>query len=385
MTSPNPSWPRLAVPVVILALVGLGYMLWPRGGDEHRPAEDEPALPVSVLKVALSDHYVVARGFTGRVTARRRADLGFERDGRIAEMLVDDGAQVRKGEKLAILDKARLLAERREADASIAEAEANLARAERAFERTRTLFEQGHVSEQRLDDDRAATDAARATLDRFKATRDRIDVELTKSVLLAPFDGVIERRLADEGAVIATGTPVLQIVESGRLEAEVGMPLSFANTLEPGAHLPLRTGTGEVLFAEVTAVVPVVRGETRTALVTLALSGEVSREIADGSIVSAEINDRIAASGFWIPIRALTADVRGLWRVYKVMRAPDGVERVVFENVQLLHSEKDRAYVSGTVNEGDLLIDGGVARVVPGRRVEVVRINTLVAATSEGA
>lgn len=381
---PKPALRAIAALAALLALAAI-YILLSGGGGDPVDADGEPAIPVSVLKVSISDHYVIARGFTGRAIARRRADLGFERDGKLAEILVDNGAVVKKGQLLARMDDARLAAERFELEARINEADANLVVADKTLLRTRPLFNQGHVTEQRLDDATAQADAAKASLARARAALKRIDVDLEKSTLHAPFDGVIERRLVDEGAVISAGATVFRFIESGRLEAEVGMPLSFANAMKPGDHLPLRTGAGEVLFAEVMAVVPVVRGETRTALVTLRMSGEPTRSVVDGSLVTAEVNDRIASPGFWIPIRALTADVRGLWRVYKVSKSSDGADRVVFENVQMLHSEKDRAFVSGTVNDGDLLIDGGVARVVPGRKVEVVRVNTIATPLGDGA
>lgn len=358
------------------AAVALALTAMPVGTPAQSELPDtEHAMPVSVLKVHIQDSYTALRGFTGRAVARRSADLGFESGGKLADVRVDAGDRVAEGEQLASLDTQRLEARRRELRAELAEAQANLELARKTRKRSAELFERGHLPEQRLDEAVAEQDAAQARLERVRAALNSIAVDLDKAVLTAPFGGVIERRLADEGTVLATGTPVLRLIESDALEAEVGLPLAFAETMRAGDAVPLKTQGGDLVFARVKAKVPAVRGETRTALVTLTIDGEAQAAIADGALVTAELSETVDTSGFWLPLRALTADVRGLWRVYKVVEGKDGANRVVFENVQILHSEGDRAFVSGTVKDGDLVIEGGVARVVPGKRVEIVRMD----------
>lgn len=334
-------------------------------------------LPVGALRVDMQSAYEIERAFTGRVTARRRSDLGFDRDGTLAEILVESGDRVRAGQVLARLDTARLEARRRELQATRAEATADLKLARSTRARTVRLFEDGHVSEQRRDEAVAEADAAAARLERIDAQLASLEVDLGKSVIEAPYAGTIERRLLDEGTVLDAGTTVVRLLETRVLEAEIGFPLSFARRMEPGSHVPLRTEKGDLVFASVRSMVPAVRGETRTALVTFTIEGEVTADIADGSLVTAHVEDRIESPGFWLPLGALTADVRGLWRVYKVgdRSREAGTAEVVFENVQVLHTAGDRAFVSGTVDDGDLLIDGGVTRVVPGQRVRVVSID----------
>ncbi|MFQ5348276.1 MAG: efflux RND transporter periplasmic adaptor subunit [Rhodothalassiaceae bacterium] len=357
----------------LLAALGFAGL---RGRDDGDGTDGAArALPVSTTRVHLEKSYRMLRGFTGRVISRRRSDLGFELAGQLVAVLVDDGDRVEAGQVLARLDTARLDARRRELVAQRAEAQANRDLAEKTRARNAALFRDGHIAAQRLDEAEAQAAAARARVAALDASIAALDVDRAKAEIRAPFKGVIERRFIDEGTVVAAGTPVLRLVESDMLEAEVGLPLRFAQGLKRGDHLPLATVDHDILFARVKGIVPVVRGETRTALVTLSLAGSAAAGISDGALVTLEMEDRIDAEGFWIPVRALTADVRGLWRVYKVAQDDDGGGRVVFENVQILYSEDGRAFVSGTVSEGDLIIAGGVARVTPGRKVEVVSVD----------
>jgi len=369
-------------PILAGGALALGVAAWLSGtphlaqGQSQTTAERRQ-IPVAALRVHVQPFYQLQRAFTGRATARQRSDLGFEQDGKVLEVTVDTGDRVEKGQPLARLDTVRLDARRTELVAALAEVRAQLDLARKTQARTVELFKDGHVSEQRRDEAVAEADAAAARLARLKAQIASVDVDLEKSVLKAPYSGVIERRLVDEGSVIEAGTPVVRLIETGALEAEIGFPLSFARRMVAGDHVPLRTEKGELAFARVRSIVPAVRGETRTALVTFVIEGGVTNNIADGSLVTAEISDEIESTGFWLPLRALTADVRGLWRVYKLGDRETGLgtATVMFENVQILHSEDGKAFVSGTVDDGDLLLASGVERIVPGQEVRIVEID----------
>lgn len=376
------------LPAAALAIFGIAMTFGlpqPRQA-ESQTSEDSQPLPVAALRVKLQSSYTIERGFTGRATARRRSELGFERAGKLVEIGIDTGDRVQEGQALARLDTQQLRSQRAELVAARSEAEADLELARKTRARRVQLFKDGHVSAQSRDDAVAEADAAAARLARIDAQIASVDVDLDKSILRAPYAGAIERRLLDEGSVIDAGATVLRLIETGILEAEIGFPLSFARRMEPGSHVPLRTEKGDLAFARVRSVVPAVRGETRTALVTFTIEGGVTDAIADGSLVTARIPYRVEAPGFWLPLRALTADVRGLWRVYKLGNRERvlGPASVTFENVQILYSENDRAFVSGTVNDGDLLVAKGVERVVPGQTVEVTAIESVPAPQGEG-
>ena len=69
--------------------------------------------------------------------------------------------------------------------------------------------------------------------------------------------------------------------------------------------------------------------------------------------------------GFWLPLTALTESERGLWGVLVVNRSSVLERRVV----EVLHAEADRAYVRGTLQDGDWVVRTGVQRLVPGQQV----------------
>lgn len=361
----------LVVPVV---LVWAAILSSDRDNAAHQPARASDPLPVSVMPVRMQDSYEVDRRFTGRIVARRRTDLAFEFAGKVVRLPVDTGDRVAAGDVLAVQDTDRLMARLAELEAQLAEAAADVTLAQRNLERNRTLFAQGHVSEQRLDDARAEADAAAARRDRLRASIRLLRVDMDKADLHAPYDGIVERRLIDEGAVVAAGTPAFRFIEAGQMEAEIGIPARFTTRLRPGERVRVLVGDPIPRAARVKAIVPAIRGETRTATLTLDLLPDDERSSPpDGTLVTLLLNERIETPGAWLPIRALTADVRGLWRVYKLVESDDGGMRVAFGNVQVLYSDAERAFVTGTIQNGDSIIDEGMQRIVPGMRVEPVR------------
>jgi RND family efflux transporter MFP subunit len=343
------------------------------------PAQNVPdsglsrALPVRTATVSIENGYHARRTFTGRAVPGRISSMAFELGGTVADIRVDLGSKVAAGDVLASLDTARLQAQRAQLLAERDEVAASLDLAERTLKRAQETFDKGHTSAQRLDEAEANAISLRARAKRLKATIDALDVDLAKSEIRAPYAGVITARLLDEGVVVASGTRLLELSEDARMEAHIGMPPEFAMAVEDGAPVELRGGRRQTIDgATIRSVVPTIEGQTRTMMVTFNLpEGQASR----GELVTAVVSDWQESPGAWLPIRALSSDVRGLWRVYKVVDGKDGPQ-VRFENVQVLYTDTNRVFVSGTISNGDRIIADGVERLAPGQRVTVLETDS---------
>jgi len=326
------------------------------------------ALPVRTTVVKIEPGYFARRSFTGRAVAGRTSQMAFELGGTIAAVNVDLGGTVKKGDILARLDTARLLANKNQLLAEHAEAEATLNLAKRTLKRAQDTFRQGHASAQRLDEAEANAISLDARLKRLDASIETLEVDLAKSNIRAPFDGTITARMLDEGTVVRSGTALLEITEATRMEAHIGMPPEHAQAVQNGAKVELRDGHRKIITgATVRSVVPVITSQTRTMMVTFDVPANL---VSSGELVSAIVQDWQETSGTWLPLRALSSDVRGLWRVNKVIGRADN-PHVTFENVQILYSDKDRAFVTGTLSNGDIIISDGIARLAPGQRVRL--------------
>lgn len=160
------------------------------GGDVGETVATDEGPLVEVVEVAPASAAGTVRA-SGIVGYRREPVLAFTASGVVGAINVDSGDVVRRGQRLATL-------RRTGAGANVDEAALARANAERDLARTQELFERGFVSEARLEDARLAVERARDS-----------------SALTAPTDGVILRRAAEPAQMLAAGTPVLVLGETG--------------------------------------------------------------------------------------------------------------------------------------------------------------------------
>ena len=354
---------------VLTAALGVAFIVITvsalRAADADTQVHAPDALPVPVLTVRYSETAAISEAYPGLVSARRESDLGFERGGRIAEIAVDVGSQVRAGDTLARLDTSTLRAQIAAADAQTAEAAAQLQIARATESRQRTLLERGHISQQRLDEVATNTTAAEARRTAAAAQANALRAQLALSEISAPFDGVVTARTADEGAIAAPGTPVLRLVENTSLEIRLGLPVSAAASLVEGETYAFVTTSGsiEAVFRSSTGVVDV-RTRTVTAVFDLAAGTAHAGEVA-----RLQLETGISGRGFWVPTSALTEGRRGLWSVQALVQDEYGQYALEPRVVETLRVDVDRAFVRGAINDGERIVASGLQRVTPGQRV----------------
>lgn len=339
------------------------------------------ALPVTVTTADAQAGYAIAESYAGRVTARRTSTLGFERSGRLIEVLVDDGDAVEAGQALArlnidplVVERRRLVAQLAAAGASVEEIGAQLTLAERTRERRAELLARQHVSEQTYDDiafeQQAATArqvAAQAGLSEVRAAIAAVDLDIELSTIRAPFDGTILARDADEGTVVQAGQSILELIEDAVLEVRVGVPPERARDLRIGTEFDV-TIDGRPHRARLEDILPRVDAATRTVpLILMLLDPEGVRS---GALARVAVMTEVTGRGFWLPLSALTEGRRGLWAAYALVPADTAdTYRVERRDVEVLHAETGRAYVRGALRPGDRIVAAGVQRIVPGQTV----------------
>lgn len=349
--------------IAVVLVIGASTM---RNAEGPRVASTAPE-PISVVvsPVALSGNFNLSENYSGLATARRTSQLGFSGGGRIDDIRVDVGDRVKKGATLARLDTRSLRAQLASADASVDEALAGHALALSTVDRQRSLLEKGHVAQQSVDQAVAQADSSMARVQAAKARTNAVRVQIDLAKITAPFAGVIVARNADEGAIAAPGVPVLELVETGQLEARIGLPSSAAAKLVPGDAYELSSDVGPI-GATLESVTGVIDPTRRTVMATFAVAAP--GELSSGSVVRVSIGRDVQEDGFWVPVKALTTASRGLWLVY--VAAPEGDGFVAeHRSVELVHSDGGRAFVRGVVQAGDRLIVDGLQRIAPGMPV----------------
>ena len=358
---------RMAVAAGMLAMIvgGVAALHWRVGAAQVARAPDP--LPVATVRAELQPSYTIMERFAGRLEPARQTTIAFERSGLITEVLADEGDRVEAGAVIARLDTDLLQAERDRLAAQMAQVSANLELANLTAERQRALQRQGHASVQRYDEARLSVVAFEAELTSIQAATRSLDIDIEKSAIRAPFPGIVASRHVDEGAVVSAGTPVMEILESDRPQARIGVSPEVAVALADGAAFDL-SAQGTPLAASISAVRADLATGTRTVTVLLDLNGPVA--VPFGEVVDLAVTRTVETAGYWLPLDSLTEGERGLWSVYVAAPAEDGLA-IARESVEVVHLAEDRVFVRGTLRAGADVVIGGSRRVIPGQPVVV--------------
>lgn len=358
---------RLAFMLVCFVLIGGGAAILHARAAMTPEARANPPITVATEVIEAATAYAVEERYVGRVEPTRHTQLGFELSGLVTRVAVDEGDVVRAGQVIAQLDTDKLLASR---DALQAERKEILARRDLAratLKRQRELRSEGWQTEQRYDEARYSLSQFSAAIERLDAAIESTDIDIDKSSIFAPYDGVIGARFIDEGAVVSPGMPIADILEIGQLQARIGIPASVSDEISAGSRHSVDVA-GRRLSAHVVSMRPDLNTGTRT--VTIILSFEQDVAIPSGEIVELVLQRDIDETGYWLPITSLNEGQKGIWTVMTVEHGEDDA-LVQREAVEIIHLDGTKAYVRGTLQDGDRIIVNGSNRIVPGQRVLV--------------
>jgi RND family efflux transporter MFP subunit len=368
--------------VLIAIVAALGYFVLQNRSAEGPLVPTATPIPISVetINATLEDAFTAEEKFTGIITPRRSSQLGFSNGGRIASLRTDVGEKVATGQTLAVLDTRNLRAQLQAATAMVSEARASYDLAESTVDRQIALLEKGHVSSQRVDEARAQANTALARIQAASANADALRVQIDLARIQAPFDGTITARMADEGAIAGPGQSIFELVETGSLEARLGLTAKLAGQLEIGETYELSSDQGPVM-ATLRSVTGVIDANNRT--VTTMFDIQNADAVAAGAVVRLSMEQDIDESGLWLPVSALTEADRGLWSVY-IARRMGGGWRAEPGMVEIVHQSGDRVFVRGAVRDGDRVIIDGLQRITPGQPVTPVEVSANGLASGNG-
>ena len=355
----------LAVATLLLA-GGAAVTLLVHAADDKASAATAPR-PALTVTVTTPLRATVATGVAanGNVAPWQEAIVGAEANGmRLAEVRVNVGDNVRKGQVLASFDSQMVNADLAQSRAAVAEAEAMLAAAAANAQRARDLQPSGALSAQQVAQLLTAERTAQARLEAVKAAQQVQQLRLQQAQVLAPDSGVISARNATVGAVVPAGSELFRLIRQSRLEWRGEVSANELAQIKPGQKVVVNGG-GAAVTGTVRIVAPTVDAATRNALVYVDLPDTAGRlkagmfargEFATGSSTALTLPQTavLLRDGFSY-VFTVAADGRvSQGKVSTGRRSGDRVE--ILQGLD----EKARVVASG----GGFLADGDTVRVV---------------------
>jgi membrane fusion protein (multidrug efflux system) len=291
----------------------------------------------------------------GTLEAWEDLTLAAELPGMVKAIGLREGDRVHRGEVIARIDPETQEAELIKAEADLSLQKKNLARLEQ-------LLADRFVSEKEVDEARKALEVARAELH-------RANVDLDKSIVRSPVDGILDQLLVDRGEYVTPGTPIALVVQVDRLKALVEVPekdIAYLQTGQPVQVLPARIDgpDGPAIPGEVIHVAYKADPLTRTFVVKVAVENPEGR-LRPGMILRVALARRSLSQVVTVPLSA-------------VMER-EGGKVVLVEDDGLAHLRPvvpgavvgDRLVIRSGLEPGERLIVRGQQLVADGARVRV--------------
>lgn len=179
--------------------------------NAFKPLVVPVSLAVTVLVLGWFLFRPLPESVQGEVECRE-VDVAAKVPGRLAEVLVEEGQKVKRGDLLAVFGDPDIAAKTRQAYEGLKAAKSDQEFAEKTFKRIEALYKEGVVSAQKRDEAVAALKAregARAAQAKYEEAKSYLDeVRVT-----SPMDGEVVERLADPGEVVPAGYPVVHLVD----------------------------------------------------------------------------------------------------------------------------------------------------------------------------
>lgn len=302
--------------------------------------------------------------FYGQIAARVVTDLGFAQGGELAERPVDQGDVVQAGALLAMLDPTDLDARQRAAEASLEAAGAQLRQAADAEARLRALVDRGSATAVQLESATLALAAAEAAVGQAAAALASAEDLRDSARLLAPEAGVVLATLAEPGANLAPGQPVVQLAGLSGREVLIDLTETEVNALRPGTrfHVTLDADPAIATAASLVSVDPVAEKATRTRRVHLGLQAP-PEAFRIGALARVSLTgDAIGAPTIRLPATALLAD-GGRTFVWRIARPSGAISRVQVESAS---AGPGIVRITAGLSDGDEVLLKGVHSVAEG-------------------
>jgi RND family efflux transporter MFP subunit len=338
------------------------------------PPPDAPAAPAAVqvgpenvVAVTMQD---ISTGplISGTLAAEKDARVRAEVSGSILQVTAAEGQNVRRGALLARIEDQALGDAYKSAQSAVKSAEQALGAAEREAARTESLVKGGALAERELDVARNAVTAAQAQLEDARSRVAAAGKQLANLTIRSPLDGVVAKRLANAGDVVAPGTELYHVIDPRSMQLEAAVPSEALSVIKAGlpVQFEVRGYPGQPFTGRIERISPAADPVTRQVSIFVTIPNVGGRLVA-GLFAEGRVSQQ-ARRALVVPLTAVnTSDPNAPW----VLRAAGGKAERVTVAVGLRDDQTERIEISSGVKEGDRLLVGPAQAITPGTPLEL--------------
>ena len=329
----------------IVAVGGIGF-----GSRFLFPKKEEPGQQGSLVAVQRGDIYRIVSA-TGFLSSQASQEAKFSKQGRIKEIVVQEGDYAKEGQTLATLedDKERL---------SLLQAENALKEAESELESAR------------LSSPKSVVQKRERQLRERKLELQLKRKDLEDTLLKAPFSGMVSKIYVEKGEIVSgeavsASRAILRLIDTSRLFAEVAVDEVDIAQLRLGQRTQVTVDAypDEIFSGKVVYIAP----ETTTSQGLVVVEVKIELEKVDprlkpGFTASADIVVGEAKNVLVLPVEAVSETERG--NFVMVSKEGDPTPRKVTLGV----SDGTNVEIKKGLEEGEMILSSGLQKLIESRR-----------------
>lgn len=356
------------LPLILSASVAVLSML----PSKSTFAQEGPKPHLVSVEFVKSEQVSPTMWLPANVISRRNSPLSAEQTGQLL-WVEDVGAQVEKGQVLAKLDNRHLTLRLAQQKAQLKQHHADVTYLEKQKARMSELNKTNNTALSELE--RIIKDLAIAEneVDALNLQIKQTLLAIEKTEIIAPFSGSISERFVNEGELVTSGRPMLQLVDTHHLDVKVSAPLTIAPYIQAQKKVMVKW-QGQLL--ELPVRTWSLAGDQATRTFDVRLSADGSNMMA-GTAVTVSLPKNATANATLVPRDALVLREQ---ETFVVTVGEGDVAKKV--NVLIGQGVGQWISVSGDIYEGDEVIIRGGERVQMGQKIrrdqavtEVAKIN----------
>jgi len=296
----------------------------------------------------------------GDVATKQNVLVYPEMQGTLQRVYVKEGQRVVKGQLLGAIDDGGM-------GSQLAQLETQTALAKTTFERQQRLWDQKIGSEIQYLQAKTAYEAAESTVKQVKS-------QLGKSTLRAPFAGIVDEVIKDQGTVVAPGpgSEVFRIMNLSDMYVEVAVPEFYLNDIKGGklaeVYLPM---LGDTIISEIRQTGNFINPNNRAFTVEVAVPNKDNR-IKPNLTAKVRLNDYSTDVAILVPQSIISENAEGEQYLYVASGKEEDRSTAKRRIITTGRSQGNRVEVISGISAGDLLIKEGARSVKDGQSVQIL-------------
>lgn len=292
----------------------------------------------------------------GTVVANEYVALRPEVNGRLTYLNVQEGSHVTQGTVIARINDADLVAQ-------LEKSKVLLDLAVHTEQRYKKLLEVNGINQSDYD----------ATLNQVKSLKADIDYTQTlidKTIIRAPFSGVVGLRMVSLGAYVTSADVIASIQQLDKMKVDFTLPEQYSNVIKRGGTVDIELdASGQVKEkATIIAIEPQINQDTRNLLVRALIKGG---SVNPGAFVKVDVQSNVDKKAIMVPTNSIIPDDKN----NQLILVKNG--KAFFVNVQTGFRQANDVEIIKGVNPGDTVVVTGVLFARPKTPVKVRSIKSI--------